>query len=134
PGQRPGGYDDCGRARTGTSTRADLARPSEAGVAYVTDIDRRLGYVVLRTANPTGAQSFVDGRSIARTRIGVMGSRVTPPGRPMASSMAAAIAAPMALEPASPAPLTPSGLSRLGASSVTSMSMTRGISAMVGIR
>ena len=50
---------------------------------------------------------------------GVIGNCVTAPGMPMASSIAEAIAAPTGLAPPSPAPLRPSGLSGLGASSVT---------------
>src|SRR5208283_228479 len=70
---------------------------------------------------------FVNG-----TMIEIDGCR-TAPGRPSASSTAAAIAAPAALMPASAAPLTPSGLSGVGASS-KSLTPMFGISAMVGIR
>ena len=70
---------------------------------------------------------------IARSRCGVTGSRVIAPGMPIASSMAAAIAAPTALTPPSPAPLRPSGLSGLGASSVMSTS-SAGTSRAVGMQ
>ena len=50
---------------------------------------------------------------ICRRRAGVTGSRVMAPGKPIASSMADAIAAPTPVMPLSPAPLMPSGLSGL---------------------
>ena len=59
--------------------------------------------------------------------VGVTGRRVTNICWPRASSMAEAIAAPTALIPASPAPLTPSGLSGLGASSVIRTSTCRNL-------
>ena len=46
---------------------------------------------------------------------GVTGNRVTAPGRPSASSIGAATAAPAPVIPPSPAPLIPNGLSGLGA-------------------
>ena len=54
-------------------------------------------------------------------------------GTPSASSIADAIAAPTGLAPPSPAPFRPSGLSGLGASSVTRIESS-GISRAVGIR
>ena len=66
---------------------------------------------------PAGLQGL--SRIIAFSRCGVTGNCVTAPGRRSASSMAEAIAAPTGLVPPSPAPLRPSGLSGLGASSVT---------------
>src|SRR6516164_3806553 len=55
------------------------------------------------------------------TRCGDIGSSVTAPGRPSASSMAPAMAPPTPLMPPSPAPLRPSGWSEEGASSVKSL-------------
>src|SRR3569623_1686859 len=55
---------------------------------------------------------------IALRRCGVTGRARIAPGRSKASSIADAIAAPTGLVPPSPAPLRPSGLSGLGASSV----------------
>src|SRR5215471_1571831 len=60
-------------------------------------------------------------RTSALSRCGVTGSCVTAPGKPIASSIAAAMTAPTPLMP-SPTLLMPSGLSGLGASSVTSTS------------
>ena len=56
-----------------------------------------------------------------------------PPASPSASRTAFATAAPTALTPPSPAPITPSGLPGEGASCASSTS-TGGISAAVGIR
>ena len=70
---------------------------------------------------------------MARSRCGVTGRRVIAPGIPTASSMAAAIAAPTALTPPSPAPFRPSGLSGDGASWVISTS-SAGTSRAVGMR
>ena len=64
-------------------------------------------------------------RNSARNRRGVIGSSVTAPAMPIASSIAAAIAAPTALIPPSPAPFNPIGLSGLGASSEM-MTLDRG--------
>src|SRR6185369_11125084 len=72
-------------------------------------------------------------RNKARSRCGVTGSWRIAPATPMASSMAAAIAAPTAFAPPSPAPLRPMGLSGLGASSEMTTSIA-GISRTVGIR
>src|SRR6266700_7074806 len=72
-------------------------------------------------------------RESASTRWGVIGNVVTPNGKPNASSMADAIAAPTAVTPASPAPLMPSALSGLGASSVKRIS-TADTSHAVGMR
>ena len=63
---------------------------------------------------------------------GLTGSRVTVPGRPSAWSMAEAIAAPAAVMPPSPAPLTPSGLRGLEPPRTTEP--TAGISDAVGRR
>src|SRR5580700_95478 len=72
-------------------------------------------------------------RNSALIRCGVAGSRVTAPGMPVASSIAAAMTAPTPFMPPSPTLLMPSGLSGLGASSVTSTS-TAGVSRTVGSR
>ena len=55
------------------------------------------------------------------SRCGVTGSCVIAPGWPIASSIAAAIAAPTPVMPASPAPLIPSEFLALGASSGASL-------------
>src|SRR5262245_52538941 len=91
--------------------------------------------LALRAAHP-GYEPFFYERFFARIsfrRCGVIGSRVMAPGMPMASSMAAAMVAPTGLMPPSPAPLTPRGLSGLGASSVISTS-SGGTSRAVGMR
>src|SRR5262249_41151039 len=60
---------------------------------------------------PRGAAS----RTIALIRCGVAGSRVVPPGMPIASSIVGVMTAPTPLMPPSPTLLMPSGLSGLGA-------------------
>jgi hypothetical protein len=70
---------------------------------------------------------------IAFIRCGVTGNCFTEPGLPIASSIAAAIAAPTALTPASPAPYRPRELSGLGASAALITSIG-GVSRTVGIR
>ncbi len=66
-------------------------------------------------------------------RCGVTGNRVIAPGTPMAASMAEAMAAADPVTPASPAPLMPSGLRALGASSVSYISCD-GTSPIICIR
>src|SRR5260370_384302 len=101
----------------------------------------QLGRLVVRDASLRDAPHHEAGigchpptfRKISRSRAGVTGNCVIAPGIPMASSIALAIAAPAALMPPSPAPLRPSGLSGLGASSVITTS-NGGTSRAVGIR
>ena len=82
---------------------------------------------------PSGLDAREESASSRRRISGDTGSCVTRPGTPTASSIAAAMAAPQALIPPSPAPFHPQ---RVGsARSILGMiTSTGGISAMVGIR
>src|SRR5262249_2106433 len=100
-------------------------RPFREGAATVCYSVGKLAVYCAETDHPAR-------RKIARRRWGVTGSCVTAAGRPRASSMAEAMAAPTALMPPSPAPLRPSGLSGDGASSRNSTS-SAGISRALGI-
>jgi len=114
-----------------TARGIDLAQPSTlgrllTGLGLVPDQVRGLfsyhdgGGVRIAAHNARHRRGIHDPQAIdALIRCGVAGSRVTPPGMPIASSIAAAIAAPTPVMPPSPTLLMPSGLSGLGASSVT---------------
>src|SRR6516165_5137227 len=111
--------------------------PSEDPVSDHEVFDQRIE--IAHRARPfysptaTGRPRCPASRNIALIRCGVAGSWVTPPGAPIASSIAAAMTAPTPLIPPSPTLLMPSGLSGLGASSVTNTS-TAGVSRTVGSR